>query len=181
MPTVKIVSGPSVNAAGQIELIAEIRHLATDPAPYRTETFLFARSSATAQAQDVDSVDGWPLLDDGTRAPAYTLAEARQRAMDANPTLPTVQALVAAVPAASPSKATVDARWASLVDMLKDQFLGQPYLPAGRTYRMVARTTLDVAEVQDTIKRFYDRTVAAEGVGAELLPELAALPMEFTI
>jgi len=178
---VKLVSIPHVNAAGQIELVAEIRHLAADPSPYRVETFLFARSTATAQAQQVDPVDGWPLLDDGTRAPAYTLAEARQLAVDRNATLPTVKALVDAVPALSPAKPAVDAAWAALVNTLKDEFLGKPYLPAGRTYRMVARTTLDIAEVQATIRRYYERTVAAEGAGAALLPGLAALPTEFTV
>ena len=172
MPYVKIVNGPFVNDNGQIELTARVWHTETSfsagDQPFRTNTFLFARVQATGSRIVTDAVDSHPLLDDGTRAPAYTAAEARQKVLDANPTLGVLQDLATGD---APTRAKVTA----LVEKAKTRYLGQPYLPTGRDWKREPVGTLDVAEIKDAIRRYYDRTVAAEGVGDALMRNDAAI------
>lgn len=173
-PFVKVASGPFVNDAGQIELTARIWKTkgefdAGDP-PWGQERFLFARAAAVTSRIVADPVDDWPLLDDGTRAPAYTLSEARQQALDDNPTLGVLQALVSAS-----GDATAQTRWTALVDLMKDRYLGEAYLPAGKDWKREPVATLDVAEIKDAIRRYIVRTLAAEGVGDDLLANDAAI------
>lgn len=173
MPYVQIVRGPVVNLVGQIELVAKIwptqAAFTAGDDPYRTERFLFSRSSATGSRIVTDPADDHPLLDDDTRAPVYTATEARQQALADNPTLGVLQALVSAS-----GDSTAQNRWTAMVDVLKDQYM-VPYEPTGRVWKRETIPSLDVAEIKDAIRRYYDRTSAAEGAGQDIMDNDAAI------
>lgn len=182
-PFVKVASGPFVNDAGQIELTARIWKTkdafdAGDP-PWRTNTHLFARAEAVGSRIATDPADGWPLLNDDTRAPVYTVAEARQKALDDNPTLGVLQALVSAA-----GDVAAQSRWTALVNLLKDQYLTDedgnpiPYVPTGKDWKREPVATLDVAEIKDAIRRYIVRTLAAESATQTIMDndaDIAAL------
>ncbi|KKN69251.1 hypothetical protein LCGC14_0442460 [marine sediment metagenome] len=159
---VKVLIGPILRGP-HIAIRAAIWHSVVDAVagtlPFIDDWFLFSREAATGQKVVTDPVDDWPLLSDDSRAPSYDQASARQKALAELPTLGILQAIVTAVPDASPKKATVDQRWSVLIDSLRDRFLGQPYLPDGSSWKTETVSTLDVAEIKATIKGRYNREV----------------------
>jgi len=134
----RFLSGPTVNGR-LITFKAAMWHTKAasrrEP-PFFEDDFRIVRTAATVRALVTDPADGWPLLSDGSRAPAYTAADAPEPAL-----------------------------------------IGQPYLPARKSYKRETMPTLDVDEIKAIIKRRYEREVAGREpatVQARLAAEASA-------
>jgi len=167
----KVVRGPLLDRSERIGLQASIWHNEADftanMEPYRTEWFWFPRTVALIEVIATDPVDGWPMLDDGTRAPADTAATALAEVYRTDLILPVLRELTALAPAGPAGGA---AR-ASLTTLLQDrvsQLLGRPYLPAGRDWKRIMVPSISREDVRQAIRNYYRGEVARQLAAAQL-------------
>ncbi|REK40929.1 MAG: hypothetical protein DWQ20_00955 [Actinobacteria bacterium] len=195
MPAYRIIEGPELGADGRtVRVVAHIWHDAAsrdagDP-PFIKDDFLFSRGAATGQTIVRDPADGWPLLDDDSRAPAHTGQSIRDLVIARDPSLLTTEALVSmssAVASAVPvnpeiqsANDAVQAAWSALRQVVIDKFRGEPYEPAGQSFKRVTAPTLTPAAVRRALKKRYEREkdfrAAAQGLASD--PDIAALSGE---
>lgn len=163
MPYIKVIDGPKLENRHIAVRVSvwhdQASHDADDPA-FFSDVFFFGRDNALRN-HIVGDTDGWPMLAPapGTRAPSRSLAEARQQALSDNPTLGVIKHLTDGLPENFATYAEVIAARDALIEVLKDDYLGQPYLPDGESWLREDSPTLDVPKMKAVIQRRYDREV----------------------
>jgi len=167
----KIIRGPLLDRSEKIGLQAAIWHSEADFTanlePYRTDWFWFPRTVALIEVTATDPVDGWPLLDDGTRAPAYTAATSLAEVYRTDLILPVLRDLTALAPA-GPAGAAARASLTTLLQDRVSQLLGRPYVPAGREWKRIMVSSISRKDVRDAIRNYYHGQVALQLAAAAL-------------
>ena len=157
---VKILRGPLNDRSEKIGVQVAIWHSEADftanSEPFITDWFWFPRATALVEKVATDPADDWPLLDDDTRAPAYTAATALAEVYRTDLTLPVLRDLAALTPVGSAARA-------SLTVLLQDrvsQLLGRPYVPTGRDWKRIMRPSITREDVRAAIRNYYRGEVA---------------------
>lgn len=178
---VRVLTPPHLNQMA-VELRVSVWHAQADAdagqPPFFTDVFRFSRDAATRQVKILDPADGWPLLDDDSRAPAYTLTEARQKVRAEIALFGLLKTLADAVVDPT-AMAQAQAQGLAIVDGVAQPLVGRPYVPAGRAWKLAPRPTLTVQEIKACIRRRYDREVVMRAA-AEALASQQNIETEFS-